>query len=286
MRSNPVPAGPFGPRDFGPARFGPDQFNPFGPQAFDPESRRRDRPSREDRARYRAMREAFRASMSSSDTSADSDDSGKDRASDGHQHHEHHRGGGRRRRRGGDDFGGFGGPGFGGPGFGGRGFGGRGGPFGRGPRAGRGDIRAGVLALLAEQPRHGYEIITELAERSGGVWRPSPGSIYPTLNTLLEEGLVTVEKTEGRRVFDLTDEGRAYVEAHAEELAAPWDAVSSGVDDSAVQLRDLIQQVGAAVVQVAQAGTPEQVAEAAELLAQTRRSLYRILAEDPTAPAE
>jgi DNA-binding PadR family transcriptional regulator len=253
MRSNPVPAGPFGPRDFGPARFGPDQFNSF-----------------------RDMRRAFRASMSTSDASETSDGSERGPRG-GHEHHDHeghghHRGGGRRRRGGGDEFGG---PGFGGPGFG-----GRGGPFGRGPRAGRGDVRAGVLALLAEQPRHGYEIITELAERSGGVWRPSPGSIYPTLKTLLHEGLVTVEKTEGRRVFSLTDEGRAYVEAHADELAAPWDAVGSDVDDAAVQLRDLTQQVGAAVVQVAQAGTPEQIAAAAELLGQTRRSLYRILAED------
>ena len=118
--------------------------------------------------------------------------------------------------------------GFGGSGFGGSGFGGLGGfpgPYGRGPRAGRGDIRAGVLVLLAEQPRHGYEIIRELAERSGGVWRPSPGSIYPTLKQLAHEGLVRADKGEGRRVFELTDAGRTYVEEHAEELAAPWDAV-------------------------------------------------------------
>ena len=202
----------------------------------------------------------------------------------GHEGHSHEGRGGRGGRagrggrgRGPGGFGPFGGPGgFGGP----EGFG----PYGRRPKAGRGDIRAGVLVLLAEQPRHGYEIIRELAERSGGVWRPSPGSIYPTLKQLAHEGLIQADKGEGRRVFELTDTGRAYVEEHAEELAAPWESLADDVDDAYVQLRDLTQQVGAAVMQVGQAGTPEQVTAAAALLAETRRSLYRILAEDPTPP--
>ena len=143
---------------------------------------------------------------------------------DGHSHEDRGARGGQGGRagrggrgRGPGGFGPFGGPGgpggFGGP----EGFG----PYGRRPKAGRGDIRAGVLVLLAEQPRHGYEIIRELAERSGGVWRPSPGSIYPTLKQLAHEGLIQADKGEGRRVFELTDTGRTYVEEHAEELAAP-----------------------------------------------------------------
>ena len=86
-----------------------------------------------------------------------------------------------------------------------RGFGGP--MFGRGPKVGRGDVRAAIIALLAEEPMHGYQIITELTERSGGVWRPSPGSVYPTLQVMEDQGLVTADKSEGRRVFSLTAEG-------------------------------------------------------------------------------
>ena len=208
-----------------------------------------------------------------------SDDSPSATPDGPHEHgHEHRRGRGRGERS--ERSGGRGrrDRGFGGPGdFGGLGFGG---PYGRGPKAGRGDIRAGVLALLSEQPRHGYEIIHELADRSGGVWRPSPGSIYPTLKQLSHEGLIRADKGEGRRVFELTDAGRTYVEEHADELVAPWDSVGSGVDDAYVELHDLTRQVIAAVMQVGEAGTPEQVAAAAALLTESRRSLYRILAED------
>ena len=98
-----------------------------------------------------------------------------------------------------------------------------GGPRGRGRRTARGDIRAAVLALVAEQPRHGYEIIQEIAERTGGAWRPSPGSVYPTLSQLEDEGLVRVEQADGRRVVHLTEEGTRYVEEHRAELDAVWD---------------------------------------------------------------
>ena len=124
------------------------------------------------------------------------------------------------------------GPGFGpgmGPGFARR----FGGPRGRGRRTARGDIRAAVLALVAEQPRHGYEIIQEIAERTGGVWRPSPGSVYPTLSQLEDEGLVRVEQAEGRRVVHLTEEGTRYVEEHRAELDAVWESVGRGADDDA-----------------------------------------------------
>jgi DNA-binding PadR family transcriptional regulator len=167
------------------------------------------------------------------------------------------------------------------PGRGGRhsGFGFPGPGFGRGPRVGRGDVRSAVLALLAEQPMHGYQMIGELAERSDGEWRPSPGSIYPVLQLLADEGLVRAEESEGRRVFHLTDSGRAYVEARADQ-PKPWEAAAASVDDGVSDLRSLTFQVGQAVRQVAHAGGDRQIAAAHQVLADTRRALYRILAED------
>jgi len=171
-------------------------------------------------------------------------------------------------------------PGFG-PGFGGRpgrpGFGP--GPRGRGRGRARGDIRAAVLALVAEQPRHGYEIIQEIAERSGGVWRPSPGSVYPTLSQLQDEGLVSVEKADGRRVVHLTDAGTAYVAEHRAELDAVWESVGKDADDPAVTLWEQLGQLHAAAHQVASAGSPEQVASATETLTEARKALYKLLAE-------
>jgi DNA-binding PadR family transcriptional regulator len=160
------------------------------------------------------------------------------------------------------------------------------GPWGRergmrGPRARRGDVRAAALALLTEQPMNGYQIIQEIAERSGGVWRPSPGSIYPALQQLEDEGLIRAEAGEGgRRAFQLTDEGRSYAAAHAEELAAPWDVVAGSAGGAAVEMRHLIGQVAMAAFQVISAGTDAQAAQARKLLTDTRKSLYRILAAD------
>ncbi len=167
---------------------------------------------------------------------------------------------------------------------GGHGFGGRGGGPGRrgGARIGRGDVRAAALALLAGQPLHGYEIIQQIIERSGGAWRPSPGSVYPALQLLEDQELVQSAQAEGRRVYHLTDAGRAYVEQHQAELAAAWTAVTETVDEGARELRGLLDQVGTALRQVAEVGTVAQVAEAKELLIATRRQLYRILADDPT----
>ena len=161
-------------------------------------------------------------------------------------------------------------------------------PMGRrGPRVGRGDVRAAVLVLLAEKPLNGYQIMQELAQRSQGLWRPSPGSVYPALQQLEDEGLVQAGESEGRRTFHLTDAGRAYIEAHGDELTAPWEAVSDSVDEGLMELRDLIFQVGGAVMQVAHAGTDAQVATAKKVLTETRRALYRILAdEDEDAETE
>ncbi len=172
-------------------------------------------------------------------------------------------------------FPGFG-PGFG-PGGPRGGFPGRGGRRGR--RTSRGDVRSAVLALVAEQPRHGYEIIQEIGERTGGAWRPSPGSIYPTVAQLEDEGLVRTEKSEGRRVVHLTEEGTRYVAEHRAELDAVWDAVGRDVDDDAAALWEQLAQLHAAAHQVMSAGTAEQVAAAGAALAEARKTIYRLLAE-------
>ncbi|WP_353708505.1 PadR family transcriptional regulator [Cellulosimicrobium sp. ES-005] len=167
-----------------------------------------------------------------------------------------------------------GGPGFG-PGHGGRRHGGR----GRGPgRAGRGDVRAAVLLLLAEQPMHGYQVIQEIAERSEGQWRPSPGAVYPALNLLQDEGLVELSADGGRRLATLTEAGTAYVAEHAAELGDPFAEAAGRGGRSRRELRAGVEAVAAAVHQVARTGTDEQAQAAAELLERTRRELYLILA--------
>jgi DNA-binding PadR family transcriptional regulator len=148
-------------------------------------------------------------------------------------------------------------------------------PFGR--RAGRGDIRAAILTLLAEEPMHGYQIIQELTERTGGVWRPSPGSVYPTLQQLQDEELVREAQSDsGKRVYELTDAGRE----QAAGATAPWSAVAGESADALVSLRDLAHQVMAATRQVAHAGTAAQLESAQAILRDARRALYRLLAED------
>jgi DNA-binding PadR family transcriptional regulator len=190
--------------------------------------------------------------------------------------------------RGGRRRGGFGPPGFGGfgpfPG---------GGPGPRRGRARRGDVRAAALLLLAEEPRNGYAIMQEIQERSGGVWRASPGSVYPALSQLEDEGLIRAEESAGRRSYVLTDEGRAYVDEHRDELGSPWDAVNEGVNDAHHAFMQVGRELGLASLQVLRIGSDEQLAEARRILADARRGLYRILAEDapeddaePERPAE
>ena len=179
---------------------------------------------------------------------------------------------------------------FGPPGFGPMGFGAWPGEpkFHRSRRVKRGDVRAAALSLLAEEPRNGYQIIQEIAERSGGVWQPSPGSVYPALQQLEDEGLIQAETPEGgRRRYTLTDDGRQYVDTHAEEVRAPWDEVASSVGSDAIELRNLIGQLAIAAVQVVRVGNQEQVAQARKILTDGRRKLYAILAaEDETAEDE
>src|SRR5690606_34172552 len=113
--------------------------------------------------------------------------------------------------------------------------------FGPGRRAGRGDIRAAILALLSEQPMHGYQIIRELAERTDGLWRASPGSVYPTLQQLQDEGLASSHEADGKRVFELTEGGRAEVERLPSK--APWEEAAAGLDDGLLDLQDVAFQL-------------------------------------------
>jgi DNA-binding PadR family transcriptional regulator len=132
---------------------------------------------------------------------------------------------------------------------------------------------------------HGYQIIQELVERSGGLWRPSPGSIYPTLSALEDEGLVKADQQQGKRVFELTDEGRAAL-AESADRPAPWDEVANDADVGLVALRDQMAQVAAATMQVAHAGDKRQLEAAGTILRETRRRLYLLLAEEPEGESE
>ena len=153
--------------------------------------------------------------------------------------------------------------------------------FGRGPRARKGDVRAAILDLLDEGGQwNGYQLIQEIAGRTSGVWRPSAGSVYPALQQLEDEGLIAPEGEGRRRMYALTEAGQAYAAEHADELRGSWDAVAGMTDDEAIELGDLIRQVMIAVMEVRRAGSPEQLSQARAVLAQTRRSMYRILAED------
>ena len=154
----------------------------------------------------------------------------------------------------------------------------------RAPKVRRGDVRSAVLDVLAVEPMNGYQVIQQIAERSGEVWKPSPGSVYPTIQQLEDEGLVEGTEGSGRRLLRLTDEGLRYVEEHRDELAATWrpfDQEQQATDGSP-DLKPVAGQVMAAVWQVMTSGTRQQQAEAAEILAETRRQLYGLLADgDP-----
>jgi DNA-binding PadR family transcriptional regulator len=187
----------------------------------------------------------------------------------GHRGHSRH-------RHGGGEFGGF--P-FGGGGFG----------PGRGSRGGwrkarRGDIRTAALLLFAEEPRNGYEVMQLVEERSDGVWRPSPGSVYPALAQLEDEGLIRSQELDGRKVFAITDEGRALLAQRGGDRPAPWEEMSSGVGSEHAQFGKLIREVAFAYAQLARTGSPSQLAAAREVLAQSRRELYRILGDGEDEP--
>ena len=157
---------------------------------------------------------------------------------------------------------------------------GRGGPRG-GPRARRGDIRAAALALLAEKPMHGYEMIQEVEERSGGYWRPSAGSIYPTLQMLEDEGLIVGEESDGKRRFTLTEEGRAQASERSEKPGSlPWEQVRGSARPETINLGQSLKQLAEAASQALRVGDESQQARIRELLDETRRGIYAVLAED------
>ncbi|TXS46089.1 PadR family transcriptional regulator [Streptomyces sp. uw30] len=197
----------------------------------------------------------------------------------GHGGHGHHGRGGFEQLRGAfGPFGPGGGPGFGGPGFGGPGpWGprGRGGPRGR---ARRGDVRASILALLKDRPMHGYEMIQEIAERSGGAWKPSPGSVYPTLQLLEDEGLIASETEGGKKLFSLNEAGREAAEAGPE---APWEEASRGVDWEALgEIRQAGFGLMEAFGQVWKTGSKDQRDKALAVINDARKKLYLILADE------
>lgn len=157
-----------------------------------------------------------------------------------------------------------------------------GGPGRREGRRARGDVRAAVLVLLEEQPRNGYQLIQELTERSHEAWRPSPGSIYPVLAQLEDEGLVQASVAGTGRTYELTDAGRAFVAEQREQLGRPWE--DAGADGEAARtLMRSARDVILAARQVLVAGTPTQAASATAILVEARRSLYEILAKGEEA---
>lgn len=186
--------------------------------------------------------------------------------------------GGRHPRGRGGPFGPHGGgpfgPGGGNP-FGGNPFAGF---FRRGGRARRGDVRAAILVLLGEQSRNGYQLMQEIEQRSDGAWRPSPGSMYPALQQLEDEGLVKVTTDASGRTYALTDAGRAQAEAQQKQ-PAPWDAAMGPDHEATVEFHQLVKQVTLAAMQVSQAGGTAQLDEARKILKDARKALYRLLAE-------
>jgi DNA-binding PadR family transcriptional regulator len=140
-------------------------------------------------------------------------------------------------------------------------------------------VRAAVRLVLADEPMHGYQIMQRLEERSGGAWRPSPGSVYPTLQLLEDQGLIKGAEADGRRVFSLTEAGTAEAAVVRERLGdAPFGA-EGGEQDPRFVLRQSVFQLGAAVKQVAMAGSAADVQKALEILRDARKSVYALLAD-------
>ena len=153
----------------------------------------------------------------------------------------------------------------------------------RGPKVRRGDVRAAILDMLKDEPMNGYQLISQIAERSGGAWKPSPGSVYPTIQQLEDEGLVESDDERGRRTLRLSEEGRRYVEEHPDELASVWEPFGERSHGSSrgeyANIKPEIGQVMAAVWQIVTTGTDQQRRDAIAILVETRRKLYGLLAE-------
>lgn len=147
-----------------------------------------------------------------------------------------------------------------------------------GTRAGRGEVRSAVLALLAEKPMHGYQIIREIEDRSGGSWKPSAGSVYPTLQLLADEGFISAEESNGRKIYTLTEAGRE--DAADADGSLPWEQTGKEAGPGFAALPKAGIELAQAASQVGRSGTSKQVQEAVTALEETRRRLYSILAQD------
>jgi DNA-binding PadR family transcriptional regulator len=158
----------------------------------------------------------------------------------------------------------------------------------RSQRVRRGDVRAAILDVLAAEPMNGYQVIQQIGEKSHGAWRPSPGSVYPTIAQLEDEGLVTSAAASGPRVLELTEAGKAYCADHLEELAAVWSAFGRPSEDAPdyAALKPELGQVMSAVWQIITQGSDKQRRDAIGVLTETRRKLYRLLAEEDQRPAD
>ncbi|MGN6723330.1 MAG: PadR family transcriptional regulator [Marmoricola sp.] len=176
---------------------------------------------------------------------------------------------------GGGFFGPAWGPVFGDPRRGGRG----------GPRVRRGDVRSAILDVLTstEEKLNGYQIGQQIADRTDGAWRPSPGSIYPTIAQLEDEGLVVVTHDGGRKTVGLTDAGREYTQENADSLSAVWDVFANDEDGSSDPFKQALVQTVTAIWQISATGTPDQRERARVILDETRRKLYGVLADGPEA---
>jgi len=144
-----------------------------------------------------------------------------------------------------------------------------------------------TLLLLWERPMHGYELITEMTERSAGRWQPSPGTIYPALGRMAEHGLIESEEVDGKRRYSLTDRGRArleqYRDEHGDDADAPWDEPGTGQRGD---LRGRLAELAGQIRQIGRFGTPEQARQAGEVLRDATRRLYAVLAADPDSTGE
>jgi len=150
----------------------------------------------------------------------------------------------------------------------------------RGGRMRRGDIRTALLAVLAEEPGHGYDLIQRLEEKTAGAWRPSPGSVYPTLQLLEDEGLARSGEHNDKRVYEITDQGRAEANRRVEEAGGtPWEI--AGRNDTGVgEFRNAVRQLLVASKQVSTSGDQQQVERMLDILKQARKEIYTMLAED------
>lgn len=144
----------------------------------------------------------------------------------------------------------------------------------------RGEVRQSILALLAERPMNGYQLIVTIAERTDGLWRPGAGSVYPALNLLTDQGLVTEFRLDGRRLHHLTDAGRRHVDEHSDQLVSPWDRVTQP-HRRMLDVRPDLDKLNAAIGQVVATDDPQAMDAARAVLIEARRRIYQILADLP-----